>query len=155
MNKNYFISLTALVLILLVSFTLAVTQENGDEAAIRMVIEKGYFNGAFNDLDTESMAKTFHGDFAIFSANGDKIAKYPIKAWIDGTNKRKKRPDFDPKSTKMDCKIVNLDITGGAAAAKIEISRDGKKVYTDYLSLLKFKSGWKISAKVYHDHRAR
>jgi predicted dehydrogenase len=33
------------------------------------------------------------------------------------------------------------------------LSRDGKLVYTDYLSLLKFSSGWKIAAKVYHEHK--
>ncbi len=35
---------------------------------------------------------------------------------------------------------------------KIELSKDGKLVYTDYLSLLKFDSGWRIVAKVYHRH---
>ena len=52
----------------------------------------------------------------------------------------------------MDCKIASLDITGGSAAAKIELSRDGKMIYTDYLSLLKFDDGWKIAAKVYYAH---
>ncbi|MEM7355177.1 MAG: nuclear transport factor 2 family protein [Acidobacteriota bacterium] len=36
---------------------------------------------------------------------------------------------------------------------KIELSKDGKLVYTDYLSLLKFDSGWRIVAKVYHSHK--
>jgi hypothetical protein len=40
----------------------------------------------------------------------------------------------------------------GRAAAKIEISKNGKMVYTDYLSLLKFEDGWRIVAKVYHAH---
>ena len=31
-------------------------------------------------------------------------------------------------------------------------SHEGKHVYTDYLSLLKFDSGWRIVAKVYHSH---
>ncbi len=53
----------------------------------------------------------------------------------------------------MECKIVSLDVTGGAAAAKIEISKDGRLVYTDYLSLLKFTDSWKIAAKVYQAHQ--
>ncbi len=32
------------------------------------------------------------------------------------------------------------------------LSKDGRLVYTDYLSLLKFDSGWRIVAKVYHSH---
>lgn len=116
------------------------------------VIKAAYFNGAFNDLDTDSMRKGFHADFAIFSAKGNEISKYPIDIWIKGIEKRKQDPNFDKAKAKMDCKIVSLDITGGAAGAKVEMFKDGKIIYTDYLSLLKFDDGWKIVAKVYHDH---
>ena len=124
-----------------------------DADAIKRVIQKSYFNGAFNELDTESMRKGFHPDFAIFSAKGDALAKYPITVWIDGIEKGKKDPNFDPARAKMVCKIVSLDITGECAAAKIEISKEDKLIYTDYLSLLKFEDGWKIAAKVYHAHK--
>ncbi len=123
-----------------------------DKADIERVIESAYFNGAFNDLDTVSMRKGFHSDFAIFSASGNKISRYPIDTWIKNIEKRKQAANFDPKSSKMDCKIASLDITGGSAAAKIELSKDGKMIYTDYLSLLKFDDGWKIAAKVYFAH---
>jgi hypothetical protein len=123
-----------------------------DKADIENVIKSSYFNGAFNDLDTESMRKGFHPDFAIFSASGNKISRYPIDTWIKNIEKRKQAANFNPGSQKMDCKIASLDITGGSAAAKIELSKDGKMVYTDYLSLLKFDNGWKIAAKVYFAH---
>ena len=121
-------------------------------ADVEKVIKASYFNGAFNDLDTESMRKGFHPDFAIFSAKGNDISRYPIDAWIKSTEKRKRDPNFDKAQAKMDCKIASLDITEGCAAAKIEISKNGKMVFTDYLSLLKFDDGWKIVAKVYHAH---
>ncbi len=122
------------------------------KAEVEKVIQESYFNGAFNDLDTVSMRKGFHPDFAIFSAKGNEINRYPIDTWIKGIEKRKQDPNFDPSQAKMDCKIASLDITEGCAAAKIEISKNGKMVYTDYLSLLKFDDGWKIVAKVYHAH---
>jgi len=34
------------------------------------------------------------------------------------------------------------------------IDRDGLRLYTDYLSLVRFPDGWKIVAKVYMDHSA-
>jgi hypothetical protein len=124
---------------------------NADSKAdVEKVIQLSYFNGAFNDLDTVSMRKGFHPDFAIFSAKGNEISRYPIDVWINAIEKRKQDPNFDKSQTKMDCKIASLDITEGSAAAKIEISKNGKKIYTDYLSLLKFDDGWKIVAKVYH-----
>jgi len=124
-----------------------------DKADIETVIKTSYFNGAFNDLDTEAMREGFHPEFAIFSADGEELSRYPIDVWIKGIEKRKQDPNFDPSKAKMECKIVSLDVTGGAAAAKIEISKDGRLVYTDYLSLLKFSDGWKIAAKVYQSHK--
>jgi hypothetical protein len=138
---------------LLLLVLIATTSVNADsKAEVKKVIQASYFNGAFNDLDTASMRKGFHPDFAIFSAKGNEISRYPIDAWINSTEKRKQNPNFDKAQAKMDCKIASLDLTEGCAAAKIEISKNGKMVYTDYLSLLKFDDGWKIVAKVYHAH---
>ena len=147
--KNARILLTGLLLLIFVSTPFLSAD---DKSEIELVIKSSYFNGAFNGLDTESMRKRFHPDFAIFSASGNKISRYPIDTWIKNIENRKLAPNFDPESQKMDCKIVSLDITGGSAAAKIELSKEGKMVYTDYLSLLKFDDGWKIAAKVYFAH---
>lgn len=138
---------------LLVLMLLTAGVLNADsKTEVEKVIKASYFNGAFNDLDTETMRKGFHPDFAIFSAKGNNISRYPIDTWIKSTEKRKQDPNFDKAQAKMDCKIASLDVTEGCAAAKIEISKNGKMIYTDYLSLLKFDVGWKIVAKVYHAH---
>ena len=138
---------------LLLLVLIGTTSLNADSKAdVEQVIKASYFNGAFNDLDTVSMRKGFHPDFAIFSAKGNEISRYPIDTWIKGIEKRKQDPNFDRAQSKMDCKIASLDVTGECASAKIEISKDGKMVFTDYLSLLKFDDGWKIVAKVYHRH---
>jgi hypothetical protein len=148
MKKVNMIFCGMLFLMLLVTSVL-----NADSKAdVEKVVKASYFNGAFNELDTVSMRKGFHPDFAIFSAKGINISRYPIDAWIKSTEKRKQDPNFDKAQAKMDCKIASLDVTEGCAAAKIEISKNGKMVFTDYLSLLKFEDGWKIVAKVYHAH---
>lgn len=124
-----------------------------DQEDVEKVIKGAYFNGAFNDLDTMAMEKGFHPDFAIFSAKGKQLAKYPIADWIKAIENKKKDPDFDPKNAVMECKIANLDVTFRCASAKVEIFREGEHIYTDYLSLLKFEDGWKIVAKVYHSYK--
>ena len=145
--------LNMIILTLLFLILMATGVMNADsKAEVEKVIQESYFNGAFNDLDTENMRKGFHPDFAIFSAKGNEISRYPIDVWIKGIEKRKQDPNFDKSKSKMDCKIASLDITEGCAAAKIEISKNGKMIYTDYLSLLKFDDGWKVVAKVYHAH---
>jgi len=49
-------------------------------------------------------------------------------------------------------KLPTIEVTGGVAMVKVELSHEGKLVYTDYLSLIRFDSGWRIVAKVYHKH---
>jgi Putative lumazine-binding len=129
-------------------------KESENEIAIKNLIEKSYFNGAYNGLDTKSMAAGFHKDFAIFYAEaGDTLGKYPINDWIKGIEKRKAKPEFDPKKKDWKGVIKFVDITGGSAMAKVELSKNGKLTYTDYLSLLKFDKTWKIVGKVYHESK--
>lgn len=146
MKKNAVIIFGLVIVVFIAHFVLGAN----DKGEVEKVIKASYFNGAFNDLDTKAMRKGFHPEFAIFSAKGNDINRYPINTWVKGIETRKQAANFDASRSKMDCKIVSINVTGGCAAAKIEISKDGKKIYTDYLSLLKFDDGWKVVAKVYH-----
>ena len=123
-----------------------------DVADVRQVVEASYINGAFNALDPDAMRDGFHPDFAIFWAEGEDIGRYPIGTWAEGVAKRKADPEFDPASNKWEHELPMIDVTGGVAMVKVELSREGELVYTDYLSLIKFDSGWRIVAKVYHKY---
>ena len=140
-------------LLSIVVFAFKSVDSTAEEEAVKKVILESYINGAFNDLDSEAMKNGFHKDFAIFSAKGEEISKYPIADWVEGVEKRK-AGDYDPDDLKniWEHTFVSVDVTGGSAQVKVELRNQGKHVFTDYLSLLKFDSGWKIVAKVYHRH---
>lgn len=142
-----------LVLVTVLAFSIKKADEKAEVDAVKELVLKAYINGAFNKLDAESMAKGFHEDFAIFSAKGEELSKYPIGSWVEGVRKRN-TDDYDPNEEKnvWAHKFASVDVTGGAAQVKVELRNQGKHVYTDYLSLLKFESGWRIVAKVYHKH---
>lgn len=127
----------------------ALATPNPDESAVRALVAEAYFDGAYNALDTRAMRAGFHPDFAIFGAEGEAMERFSIEAWITAIETRKAKPDFKPASATRDCRLLLVDVTGGSAAVKAEIYKDGKLQFTDYLSLLKFASGWKIVAKVY------
>jgi hypothetical protein len=149
MKKKNLIIIISLILSLVLMGSI---MGSDDKTEVANVIKKAYFQGAFNDMNTEAMRKGFHPDFAIFYAKGNELGKYPIDTWIKRTEEGKDDPSFLEKRKDMDCIIINLDITGGCASAKVEISKNGEKIYTDYLSLLKFDDGWRIVAKVYYQH---
>ena len=154
-GRNQMRSLTAVCLALILSvWAMAAAQDKTDPAdEVRAVVEDSYINGAFNALDPDAMKSGFHPDFAIFSADGEKIKKYPIGEWVAGVAKKKASPEFDSADNVWEHKLPIIEVTGGAASVKVELYRNGTLVFTDYLSLLKFDSGWRIVAKVYHKHQ--
>ena len=144
--------LSRLSLLTLLAALLAFPAVADDVADVKKLIESSYIHGAFNALDPDAMDRGFHPDFAIFSPKGEDIRKYPIADWVSRTRERKADPEFDAAANKWEHNFASVDVTGDSASAKVELSKDGKLVYTDYLSLLRFESGWRIVAKVYHKH---
>ena len=57
------------------------------EDEIQSLILSCYIHGAFNELNPKAMTKGFHPEFAIFSAKGEEIERYPIKVWAERTAK--------------------------------------------------------------------
>ncbi len=149
--KKIILSIVVLLITELLTANLLADSKD-DISEIRNVINKSYFNGASNELDTKSMREGFHPDFVILSLDGTELRRYPIARWIENTEKWKASPEFDKEKAKADCKIVSLDVTGVVASAKTEEWHNGKLIYTDYLSLMKFENGWKIVVKVYNKH---
>lgn len=141
------------ILISTVAFGIKKTEEKENVDAVKELVLAAYVNGAFNELDADAMQKGFHEDFAIYSAKGEEISKYPIANWVAGVKKQRGN-GYDATEEKNVWKptFASVDVTGGAAQVKVELRNQGKHVYTDYLSLLKFESGWRIVAKVFHKH---
>jgi hypothetical protein len=155
-KRNAALAVLSVACVLILGAAAAAFVESEADVArneIEALIEASYVNGAFNDLDTKSMREGFHSVFKIHGVGDDgKLSTYPIDEWIAGIEKRKAAPDFDPKDQKWEHRFTLIDVTGVAAVAKIELFKNKKHVFTDYLSLLKLGDGWKITDKVYHRH---
>lgn len=127
-------------------------QDKGDKEQIKKVITDAYVNGIQNSGSLEDIDKGFHPGFELIGVGTDSstITKRPIYTWREGI--RQAKAAGRAPSVKTECQFVNIDITGLAAVAKIELFREGKKIFTDYLSLYKFKEGWRIVSKIYNRH---
>jgi hypothetical protein len=116
-----------------------------DQEFIKKVIQEAYVEGIFLQGDAELLKKGWHPecDIVIFEKGG--ITKLPAKYWID---RLEKNPiPLDPSVT---YNFIDVQVTGYAAIAVIEIFSDGKQIYTDYMCLYKFMDGWKIVTKIYY-----
>jgi hypothetical protein len=147
MIKKSFVLVLGLALV--ACFTAA--DESADEAAVIEVIEDAYLNGVCNVGDVEAVKKGFHEDFSLKGINNGKLSVLPISKWIETIGKRKADGQYPPKE-KIRFEYPLIDITGNTAMVKVHFIRGAKHIYTDYLLLLKFPEGWRITDKIYFRH---
>jgi hypothetical protein len=125
--------------------------QQNDLEQIKTVINKAYIEGIHNNGDLNETRKGFHHGFDLLMLQNNQLVKLPIYNWIESTERaRKENPDAKRPQTTVN--YVNVDITGTAAVAKIELLREGKLIFTDYLMLYRFDDGWKIVGKTYFRH---
>lgn len=131
-----------------VAFAQDVTE---DTEKIKNLILTAYVDGLQNNGDLDATREGFHPGFELLIFRDDMISKFPIYNWIMYEERGKaKNPDPLPEEKLTTCDFEFVDITGTAAVAKIHLTKEGKKTYTDYLSLYKFEDGWKIVGKIYY-----
>lgn len=140
--------LGVLVLLLIVA---NLNAQSGETELIKKVIDKAYIEGIHNGGDLNETKKGFHPGFDLLILQNNQLNKLPIYNWVESSEKtRKENPNAPRQKTTVN--YISIDITGTAAVAKIELLREGKVIFTDYLSLYKFDEGWRIVGKIYFRH---
>ena len=112
-----------------------------DSAEVRAVLES-YFRGQATG-DGSHMRSIFQPTASLYWIRDGKYTERPSAGWIAGYTGT---PPADAAERKR--RIASIDITGNAAAAKL-VSDNPTAVVTDYMSLLKTESGWKVVAKTF------
>ena len=137
-----------LTIILLVTFQMSIAQS--DEEAVKAVITSAYVEGIHNRGNIDDIRKGFHPTFSMLRLAQNEIKPLPIEEWIASIEKSRK--ENSAQAPRTEGKFVSTDITGNAAVVKLELSRENKKIFTDYLVLYKFNEGWRIVSKTFYRH---
>lgn len=125
---------------------------NKEQEAIKNHIQTAYVEGLQNEGNFDKIDKGFHPSFNLLSIDqGDIIKILPIYSWKEKV-KQDKASGKLPRTgdNKVSIRFLSVDVTGTAAVAKFEFYVGKKLTFIDYLSLLKFESGWKIVSKVFY-----
>ena len=119
-----------------------------EEIAVKTVIKESYVKGMYVDRDVEAVKKGFHPDFKMLVLKEDGLSEFPLSKWIEKIKMwKEKEPEL---KTEYKHKLAMLDVKGNAAVARLDVFKNGEYAFTDYMSLYKFKNGWKIVNKIYH-----
>lgn len=152
-----FLSCLALIL----TFTLAspVCADNAgltaEQSAVVQVITDAYVDGIHNFRDPEAIRRGFHPDFEMLILRDGKLEKLAIGAWIDrivAQNAKETPPSREAGVRSTVASFPLVEVVGTAATARVELSRGGKLVFTDFLSLYRFEDGWRIVGKTFYRH---
>lgn len=128
------------------------TTDSMEEQQIKELLEEKYINAVANKLETDKMLELFHPDFAIFSADGEELKRFPLLEWKKAVDDYKLDNKGNPGLRTLTYDFASIDVTGNAAAVKVLLFRNKELIATDYISLLKFNGIWKIVAKVPYAH---
>lgn len=152
-NGDYFVrtQIFRSTVVFILTAISAFASDTDDKQAVTKVVEEAYIQGVHAEPSGEAMRQGFHPDFIMFVLDKGSIRKVTRDEWAARIDAAAAKSNGDTRPTiKYDFPVV--EITGNAAVVKVELYRDGKHVFTDFLSLYKFDVGWKIISKIFQRH---
>ena len=123
---------------------------DGDQEAVKAVVVSAYVEGVHVKGDPALMKTGFHPDFRMFTLRQGALVPVTLDEWAARIEKGARERKGPAPAIRHE--FAQVDVTGNAAVARVELYRDGKHVFTDYLSLYRFPDGWKIVSKIFHSH---
>jgi len=128
----------------------AVADDSADATAVKAVITSAYIEGVHRKGDPALMRAGFHPDFRMYMLRDGKVGVVTLDEWAERMGRGAK--ERNAPAPRIEAEFSSVDVTGSTAVARVEVRRDGKHVFTDYLSLYKLPEGWRIVAKTFQSH---
>ncbi len=129
-----------IIIIILVVVGVQNISAQSDEALITNTL-MDYIEGTANG-EPERIKNAFHSDLHLYSITNDSLRSLSGQKYIGYFKKGQKHDRIG--------KIISIDFVNDAAMAKVEIDFPSRKrLYTDFMMLLKVNGKWKIIHKSY------
>lgn len=140
-----------LALLVFIGLAAAPALAGAEEAAVKDAVVKAYIEGIWVNRDVDAVKAGFHEEFTMYYLADGELKMRSRADWIQRLEERiREEPDAAKPNVRWEFPLV--EVTGRAAVVRVELYRDDKHLYTDYLSLYQFDDGWKIVAKIFHSH---
>jgi hypothetical protein len=128
----------------------AQTTPDADRQAIEAVVRAAYVDGVHARPSGAAMRQGFHSDFRMFTLRDGVLGTVTLDEWAGRIDKGAAERKGPAPQIKAD--FTRIDVTGNAAVVQLQLHRNGKHTFTDFLSLYRFPGGWKIVGKIFHSH---
>jgi hypothetical protein len=123
-----------------------------DRAQVEAVVREAYVQGVHANPDPEAMRRGFHPDFRMLVLREGQLRGVTLDEWAARVERAAAERRAGTAGPEIRADLTQIDVTGDAATVRLELHRDGKHVYTDYLSLYRLPEGWRIVSKTFQAH---
>jgi hypothetical protein len=120
-----------------------------NKAAIQKVIDR--FVEGIRKLNPDLVSSVFHPKATSFSITPNGICLEPFDSWSE-ILKKAEADDSHIFNENFTASILNIDIVGTVASAKVEWTFQSCKI-VDFYNLIETENGWLITNQVYHTTR--
>ncbi|MBX2944361.1 MAG: nuclear transport factor 2 family protein [Cyclobacteriaceae bacterium] len=138
------------VLVLTLVCIAFVVHAQSDVEAIKKVVTVAYIEGTQNLGSIDDIRKGFHPSFTMLRLLENNVSPLSLEDWIKAIETRRK--ENAGNLVRTEGKILTVDVMGRAATVKLELHKEGKLIFIDYLALYKFLEGWRIVSKTFYRH---
>lgn len=139
--KKFLPALTTLCLAAIV-VGVPIQAQNAEEAAVRQALD--YYLRGHATGEGEHFKKVFHPEAKLFWIREGQFSQRTSADYIAGASGKAAPDEAERKRA-----VTLIDVTGNAAVAKIVLDYPNALI-TDYMSLLKIDSEWKIVNKIFY-----
>jgi hypothetical protein len=138
------------LLTLLLAISASVCLAQTDEELVKKTVLSAYVEGIHNGGTVDQIRQGFHPAFQMLRLAENEVRTTSIDEWIKGIEKA--RTENKPAGPRSEAHFLEVTVSGSSANVVLELSREGKKIFTDHLLLYKFNEGWRIVAKTFFRH---
>lgn len=123
-----------------------------DRDAVEAVVREAYVQGVHARPDAAAMRRGFHPDFRMLVLREGTMQAVTLEEWAARVEKAAAERKPDAPAPEVRAEFASVDVTGDAAVVRLELHRNGRHVFTDYLSLYRFPEGWRLVGKTFQAH---
>ena len=125
----------------------------GDKEAVQSVVKSAYVDGVHASPSAPAMRAGFHPSVRMLVLKDGAMTAVTLDEWASRIEKGAAARTGPAPAIRHE--FTHVDVTGDAAVVRLELHRDGRHTFTDYLSLYRFPEGWKIVSKTFQAHPVR
>ena len=136
-------------LVLVSGISIAQDVKNSEVEAVKEVVQKA-IDAKYNYGNIELMKKYYHSGFNLLIVHNNELHYISLKKMITGVSKKKAKEEYPPKE-KISIEFLSVEVAGYAATVRFDYFKGKRRTCADFMSLYKFKEGWRIVCQTtYH-----